>query len=101
MGIVATVDGYTHAFWERFHRNWERVHERAEEFVKDARAYTITEWVVGVILLAVLGVGVAIPVIVDTVNRVLPNVSGITATILGIVPVMAVISLLLMMLGRR
>ncbi len=73
----------------------------AHRLLADNRAETdIISWVIGVIIAAILGVGVAIPIVVDTVNTVLPNVSGITATVLGVIPVAIAITLLLTFLGR-
>ncbi len=71
-------------------------------FIKDTRGQgNLIDWVIGVILLAILGVGVALPIVIDTVNQISPNLSGTTAMIVGIIPTIVVVVILLMFLGRR
>ncbi len=62
---------------------------------------SLIDWVIGVILLSILGVGVAVPIVINTVNSVLPNVSGTTATIIDTIPVVVAVVILLMFFGRR
>ena len=72
-----------------------------ERLAKDTKGETnIVDWIIGIIIAAILGVGVALPVVIDTVNNVMPNVSGITATVIGVIPVAVAITLLLIFLGR-
>ena len=77
-----------------FARDWNA-------FLMDTKGETnIVDWIVGIIIAAILGVGVALPIVIDTVNNVMPNVSGITATVIGVIPVAVAITLLLVFLGR-
>jgi len=62
-------------------------------------ALNIVDWVKGIIVLAILGVGVAIPVVVQTVSSI--NVSDtMTTLILGFLPAILAVSILLGFLGR-
>lgn len=65
-----------------------------------AGATSITDWILGIIIAAILGVGVALPIVIETVQTALQNASGITATVIGVIPVAVAISLLLLFLGR-
>ena len=77
-----------------FARDWNA-------FLMDTKGETnIVDWIIGIIIAAILGVGVALPIVIDTVNNVMPNVSGITATVIGVIPVAVAITLLLVFLGR-
>lgn len=72
-----------------------------ERLAKDTKGeVSVVDWIVGIILAAILGVGVALPIVIDTVNQVLPNVSGMAATVIGVIPVAVAITLLLVFLGR-
>jgi len=71
-------------------------------FIKDTKGQAnLIDWVIGVILLAILGVGVALPIVINTIQSILPNLSGTTAMIVGIIPTIVTVVLLLMFLGRR
>lgn len=52
---------------------------------------------IGVMVAAILGVGVAIPVILDVINNA--NVSGTTATVLALVPLFVALLLLVALAG--
>lgn len=52
---------------------------------------------IGVMVAAILGVGVAIPVVLDIINQA--NVSGTTATILDLVPLFIALLLLVALAG--
>ena len=65
-----------------------------------AGAMSVTDWILGIIIAAILGVGVALPIVIETVQTALQNASGITATVIGVIPVAVAISLLLVFLGR-
>lgn len=52
---------------------------------------------IGVMVAAILGVGVAIPVILDVIDQA--NVSGTTATVLGLVPLFVALLLLVALAG--
>jgi len=71
-------------------------------FIHDTRGQTnLVDWVIGVILLAILGVGVALPIVINTIQSILPNLSGTTAMIVGIIPTIVTVVILLMFLGRH
>lgn len=80
----------------------------AYEFLKTFKAFredtagrtSITDWILGLIIAAILGVGVALPIVIDVVQTALQNATGITATVIGVIPVAVSISLLLIFLGR-
>ncbi len=80
----------------------------AHEFLETFRAFredtagavSITDWILGLIIAAILGVGVALPIVIDVVQTALQNASGITATVISVIPVAVAISLLLVFLGR-
>lgn len=80
----------------------------AYEFLETFKAFredtagrtSITDWILGLIIAAILGVGVALPIVIDVVQTALQNASGITATVIGVIPVAVAISLLLIFLGR-
>ena len=61
---------------------------------------SITDWILGLIIAAILGVGVALPIVIDVVQTALQNATGITATVIGVIPVAVAITLLLIFLGR-
>lgn len=50
------------------------------------QASNLTGLIVGVAVAAIVGVGVGIPIIQDVINSA--NLSGITATVVGFIPVM-------------
>lgn len=52
---------------------------------------------IGVMVAAILGIGVAIPVILDVINNA--NVTGTTATVLGLVPLFVALLLLVALAG--
>lgn len=52
---------------------------------------------IGVMVAAILGIGVAIPVILDVINN--SNVSGTTATVLNLVPLFVALLLLVALAG--
>jgi len=80
--------------WFEFAADWTA-------FRKDtAGAASLTDWIIGLIIAAILGVGVALPIVVETVSNVMGNLSGITATVVGVIPVAVAITLLLIFLGR-
>lgn len=68
--------------------------------LKDMRGeLTFIDWIKGVIVLAILGVGVAIPIVVQTIQSV--NVSDATTQlILGFIPAITAVAILLGFLGR-
>lgn len=83
-------------------RNLQPSWENYVAFVQDTRGQTtIVDWVIGVILLCILGVGVALPIVINTVQSILPNLTGTTALIVGIIPTIVVVVILLMFLGHR
>lgn len=52
---------------------------------------------IGVMVAAILGIGVAIPVILDVINE--SNVDGTTATVLNLVPLFVALLLLVALAG--
>ena len=52
---------------------------------------------IGVMVAAILGIGVAIPVILDVIEE--SNVDGTTATVLGLVPLFVALLLLVALAG--
>jgi len=52
---------------------------------------------IGIMVAAILGVGVAIPVIIDVINN--SNVTGTTATVLNLVPLFVGLLLLVALAG--
>jgi hypothetical protein len=69
------------------------------EFLKGAnRAQgNIGSLFIGVMVAAILGIGVAIPVILDVINE--SNVDGTTATVLNLVPLFVALLLLVALAG--
>lgn len=69
------------------------------EFLKGAnRAQgNIGSLFIGVMVAAILGIGVAIPVILDVINN--SNVDGTTATVLNLVPLFVALLLLVALAG--
>jgi hypothetical protein len=74
---------------------------RLSRMLKDRRAQiTLTEWIRGVIAVTILGVGVAIPIVVNTVQSV--NVTDpTTKLVLGFIPPVVAVSFLMLILGGR
>jgi len=88
--------------------NWCAVHNKAPnmenylEFVRDTKGeVSIVDWVKGIIILAILGVGVGVPIVIQTVNQVSGCVTDpTTALVLGVLPVVVVVGILLAFLGH-
>lgn len=71
-------------------------------FRNDVKATTsITDWVISVVVLAILGVGVALPIVVDSVSSVAANLSGTAAMVVNVIPTIVAVVVLLLFLGRR
>ena len=80
----------------------EKLVKKLNRFIQDIRGqYSLTDWVMGVIILAILGVGVALPIVIDTVNRVLSNLTGTTALVVGAIPTIVAVVIVLMFMGRH
>ncbi|RLG80305.1 MAG: hypothetical protein DRO09_03320 [Thermoprotei archaeon] len=61
---------------------------------------TLLDWIKGVIAVTILGVGVAIPIVVNTVQSI--NVSDpTTRLVLGFIPPVVAVSFLMLILGGR
>lgn len=69
--------------------------------LKDKRGeITLLDWIKGVIAVTILGVGVAIPIVVNTIQSV--NVSDpTTKLVLGFIPPVVAVSFLMLILGGR
>lgn len=69
-------------------------------FVKDTKgAVSLVDWVKGMIVLAILGVGVALPIVIQTVQNT--NVSDpTTSLIIGFIPTIVAVVILLGFFGR-
>jgi hypothetical protein len=69
-----------------------------KSFLRSARGQgNIGSLFIGVMVAAILGIGVAIPVILDVINE--SNVSGTTATVLNLVPLFVALLLLVALAG--
>ena len=61
---------------------------------------TLLDWIKGVIAVTILGVGVAIPIVTNTVQSI--NVSDpTTKLVLGFIPPVVAVSFLMLILGGR
>lgn len=60
---------------------------------------SFVDWIKGVIVLAILGVGVAIPIVVNTIQSISVN-DTMTSLILGFLPPILAVAVLLGFLGR-
>ncbi|ADB58007.1 hypothetical protein [Archaeoglobus profundus] len=71
------------------------------KMLKDKRGeITLLDWIKGVIAVTILGVGVAIPIVVNTIQSV--NVSDpTTKLVLGFIPPVVAVSFLMLILGGR
>ncbi|ADB58714.1 flagellar biosynthetic protein FliQ [Archaeoglobus profundus] len=70
------------------------------EFVKDRKGTVgLVDWIKGIIVLAILGVGVAIPIVVNTVQSVSVN-DTTTQLVLSFIPPILAVTILLGFLGR-
>jgi len=68
--------------------------------LKDKRGeITLLDWIRGVIAVTILGVGVAIPIVVNTIQNVTVN-DATTQMILNFIPPILAVSVLLAYLGR-
>lgn len=70
------------------------------KMLKDKRGeITLLDWIRGVIAVTILGVGVAIPIVVNTIQNVTVN-DATTQMILNFIPPILAVSVLLAYLGR-
>ncbi len=67
-------------------------------FCKDTKGtVNMLDWIKGIIVMVILGVGVALPIMINTINSV--NVSDpMTALVIGVLPVIFAVSILLALL---
>ena len=73
---------------------------RLKNLIKNNRGeVTLIDWIKGIIVLAILGVGVAIPIVVNTVQNITVN-DTTTQLILTFIPPILAVSILLGFLGR-
>jgi len=63
-------------------------------FLEKRRGAGVVEYLIGLMVVIIIGVAVAIPVIQDTINSA--NLSGTAGTILSYVPLMIVIGIFMM-----
>lgn len=68
-----------------------------EKFRKKRRGASVVDYLIGLMVVIIIGVAVAIPVIQDTINNA--QVNGTAGTILGYIPLMIVIGIFMMAVG--
>jgi len=69
-------------------REWAGIFERQSELAADDRAQggNLSGLMVGIAVAAIIGIGVAIPIVNDVIAS--SSVSGITETVLNFIPIM-------------
>ncbi|ADC66174.1 hypothetical protein Ferp_2039 [Ferroglobus placidus DSM 10642] len=77
-----------------------RIYKAYMQFVKETKGeMTLVDWIKGVIILSVLGVGVGLPIVIKTIQSV--NITDpTTSLVVNFIPAIVAVALLLGYLGR-